>query len=215
MVFGKRKQTVNFSRPPLVVTPAVTAAGILAQDNDVLDVILAVQGVDPGFDTPAFLAEAKRLYLTVREAWAAGDLTGARGIIGEQMYAKLDARLLQARRAGLLAEVPLPDEVSSSFIGATGDPVGGERIRVRFALSGQMNDIELPSKAVLRSSGRRRWVESWEFTCLHPGQDHFIPGVCYECRSALEPGQEFCAICKSSALGNVKHFKVTRIEVMA
>jgi len=90
-----------------------------------------IRSIDPGFDTEHFLAGARKAFEMILAAFAKGDLTPVRAILGDSVARNFDAAIAERRRRGerLDAEV-------GGFRGITlarAEATAGElRITVRF-----------------------------------------------------------------------------------
>jgi hypothetical protein len=212
MVFRRRRPA---PLPSESVTQPILTTGPLRHDATTQAVALAVRPVDPGFDPELFMAEAKRIYDTVRAAWVSADLDSVRGAIDNNLFPRLEARLEQCRQRRILTEAIYPKETTASFIGGTITQDGSEQIRVRFEASGQICDINLTTNQPLTQPQPRRWRESWVFDATQP-QRTFEPGPrCPHCHNDIGPQMQACPGCQGSLRTDTKHFKVSRIEVVA
>jgi hypothetical protein len=182
----------------------------LRYDATAQTIAATLRPVDPTFDPELFIAEARRLYTTIRTAWATADLEPVRGILTEQLLGRLAARLDQCRLRGILTEAIYPTETTTSLVGATITSATAEQVRVLFESAGYIYDLDISSGRPTSTPALRRWRETWVYECAYPTRQSQPAGECPSCHRPAASEHSFCTYCQGNLRPTVHDFRRSR-----
>jgi predicted lipid-binding transport protein (Tim44 family) len=161
--------------------------------------VAAIKAVDPTFTLDGFLSGVTARFLTLKQAWAAGDIDTVRPLLGDGLYSHWQVQLSQQKSAGVrnILEGLL---VLTAQVLAAAHTDSLDRMLVGIEYQAAHFAVGLNNRMLFGSFEQRPFVEFWTFarpagavpatTCPRCGAPLEISpqGLCRFCRATLPPG---------------------------
>src|SRR5579883_339257 len=158
--------------------------------------VAELQGHDPDFDPPAFLARAHRTIEAVRAAWAAGSMAPARRLVSDGVFVRFQSRIELLRGEGL-RHVVLADSVDELELLAAESDRSWDSVHVKVVGERRAADVplSLEPRAARRAARTAEPVEVqevWSFVrrrgLRSRGGAPALDGQCPSCGGAIPDG---------------------------
>ena len=160
--------------------------------------VAAIKAVDPGFSLDGFLGEVTARFVTLKQAWAAGEIGSFKPLLGDGLYSQWQAQLAQQQAAGV-RNVMEGVQVLTAQILAAAHTDALDRMLVGIEYQAAHYALGAGGQLLFGSPQERPFVEFWTFaraagavpatTCPSCGAPLAVSpqGLCRYCRAALPP----------------------------